>query len=151
MLGIYWLKQRSETHLSMPRNELKLKDSHDNSITSQRQLFPSQGYAVSMTTCRTRWCTCCTCDERWGRSTHGLSLGNLTTYPTANCIQGLNLPFFNQLFFVLSSFDCHTFEQSSRERNQNRGAFDGLQGEKHSYSFQTSSTEVRILDSHDIY
>ena len=26
--------------------------------------------------------------ERWGRSTYGLSLGNLTTYPATNCIQG---------------------------------------------------------------
>lgn len=32
--------------------------------------------------------------ERWGRSTYGLSLGNLTTYPATNCIQGLDPPFF---------------------------------------------------------
>lgn len=36
---------------------------------------------------------------------HGLSLGNLTTYPAINCIQGLDPPFFLISAFV-PRFDC---------------------------------------------
>lgn len=58
-----------------------------------------------MTTFTTLWCTRYTRPEWWGRSTYGLSLGNLTTYPETNCIQGLNPPFsFFFFLFLISAF-----------------------------------------------
>lgn len=78
-----------------------------------------------MTTCATRWCIGCTRGERWGRSTHGLSLGNLTTYPATNCIQGLTPSFFfNQRLLSCCSIVC-VWEELARM--QTKRGLDGLE------------------------
>lgn len=74
---------------------------------------------------RAGWCTRCTRDERWGRSTHGLSLGNLTTYLPIylpyNQLHPRTKPsfFFNQP--LCPAVRLSAFKENSRERNQNKG------------------------------
>lgn len=82
--------------------------------------------------------------ERWGRSTYGLSLGNLTTYPATNCIQGLDPPsffFFNQCHCsaVRLSLSVRTAREHAGEEEKEEegyGSFDRRRGSARLSYFQ---------------
>lgn len=81
--------------------------------------------------------------ERWGRSTYGLSLGNLTTYPATNCIQGLDPPsFFFLISAIVPQFDCHSpfepLENTPEKRKKRKKGMEVLIDAEGQRVFRTS-------------